>query len=425
MANLNGGSGSDLIIGTIGNDNINGMGGSDTLFGDAGVDNIDGDAGDDFLDGGVGNDDLEGGTGNDTLLGGSDDDKLDGGANDDYLDGGSGNNRIWGGTGMDTLLAGSGNDRLDGGADNDHLDAGSGNNELWGGTGNDTLLAASGNDVLNGGANDDYLDAGSGINDLFGDTGNDTLLAGSGNDVLNGGADNDVLDGGGGNDVLSGATGDDEFLFKQSDNLGATDNYDGGAGIDTLHLDLTLAERLNPALQLDLINFSQFLTANTLSNGQANNAEFHFTAFDLTVTQIEVYVDGGVPPPKPADSIVYGGAGGAYILSVAPDGTLTDTGIQLSNGGQQGYGVAVADVDGDGHEDVLVTGDNAFGRLHYNNGNGTFSDSGQLFPGQFQTFVSAGDIDNDNDLDVYFSNTNGEQDPVPEQWRHFHADFHV
>ena len=84
-APANGGSGSQVVVGTAGPDRLSGGSGDDVLCGLGG---------DDFLDGGSGNDQIEGGAGNDTLQGGSDDDVLDGGAGLDRVSGGSGNDTI-------------------------------------------------------------------------------------------------------------------------------------------------------------------------------------------------------------------------------------------------------------------------------------------------------------------------------------------
>ena len=93
------------------------------------------------------------------------------------------------------------------------------------------------------------------------------------------------------------ATRLDVLIYRQSENAGATDTYDGGSGIDTIRLELTRAQSLNATLQADIAEYLQFLAANTLPNGQAKNTEFRFDAFDLRVSKIEnlvVVVDGVV-----------------------------------------------------------------------------------------------------------------------------------
>lgn len=77
---------------------------------------------------------------------------------------------------------------------------------------------------------------------------------------------------------------------------------------------------------------------------------------------------------------------------------------------QWAYGATTADFNGDGLDDFAITGDNGAGRIYLNNGDGTFTDSGNAFPGQFQTRVVATDIENDGDADVIFSNANGSVD---------------
>ena len=76
-----GGSGSDVVVGTAGADHLVGGSGNDVLCGLGGDDVLEGGCGNDYLDGGAGKDTLHGGTGNDVLV------------NGETNDGGTGNDR--------------------------------------------------------------------------------------------------------------------------------------------------------------------------------------------------------------------------------------------------------------------------------------------------------------------------------------------
>lgn len=80
---VNGGSGSQVIIGSPGNDIIDGGSGNDIICGGGG---------NDTLSGGSGNDQIFGNEGDDDLFGNSGGDRLDGGTGGDVCDGGTGNN---------------------------------------------------------------------------------------------------------------------------------------------------------------------------------------------------------------------------------------------------------------------------------------------------------------------------------------------
>jgi RTX calcium-binding nonapeptide repeat (4 copies) len=82
-----GGSGSDVVVGTNGPDHLVGGSGNDVLCGLGGDDVLDGGSGNDYLDGGTGRDTLHGGPGNDTLV------------NGEINDGGPGNDKITPGAG--------------------------------------------------------------------------------------------------------------------------------------------------------------------------------------------------------------------------------------------------------------------------------------------------------------------------------------
>ncbi len=218
---LSGGVGNDSILGGDGADSIHGDTGNDTVVAGNGADRVFGDDGTDSLNGGDGSDTLSGDAGNDTLSGDSGTDSLLGGTEDDSLSGGLGNDTLSGGDGVDTLNGGADNDSLNGDAGNDSIDGNDGNDTLLGGDGSDTINGGVGNDSVLGNDGNDSILGGSGNDVLFGDgndpnqfgTGNDTVLGNAGNDTLNGGGGADSLDGGAGNDLvqsgdinLSGAT---------------------------------------------------------------------------------------------------------------------------------------------------------------------------------------------------------------------------
>ncbi len=354
---LKGGDGDDSLDGGSGDDKLDGGDGDDTLLGGAGKDDLKGGDGDDSLDGGAGNDKLDGGDGDDTLLGGAGDDKLKGGEGDDSLDGGDGDDRLEGQSGNDTLLGGAGDDEIYGDSASgsgkgsgsggnvvsfdDYLDGGAGNDIMVGGQGEDTVLGGDGNDIIYGdqahgsgsGSGSGYhhgsgsgsgsghhhgsgSGSGSGHHHGSGSGSGSGAHCGSGSGSGSGhkkgsgsGSGDtgfaDYLDGGAGDDILYAGGGDDEAVYVAAENVGATDFYSGGSGVDKLTLVLTSDEWFNPDLQADIAAYLQFLADNTGSSGEANGAEFTFTAFNLTVTQFEdlcVIVDG--QELNPADELV-------------------------------------------------------------------------------------------------------------------------
>lgn len=86
------------------------------------------------------------------------------------------------------------------------------------------------------------------------------------------------------------------------------------------------------------------------------------------------------------------------------DGTFTDVSKEAGlSADLYGQGVAVGDYDGDGYEDVFISG---YGKcvLYHNNGNGTFTDvtaSSGIKPTQWGSSALWFDYDNDGKLDLF------------------------
>jgi Ca2+-binding RTX toxin-like protein len=117
------------------------------------------------------------------------------------------------------------------------------NNQIIGNEANNLLSGLSGNDILIGAAGNDTLNGGDGSDSLTGDDGNDTLVGGVGNDTLTGGA---------GIDLLTGSKGTDRFRFDinatfNASTMGVDGVTDFSVGTDKVVLDKTTFTVLNSA----------------------------------------------------------------------------------------------------------------------------------------------------------------------------------
>ena len=81
--------------------------------------------------------------------------------------------------------------------------------------------------------------------------------------------------------------------------------------------------------------------------------------------------------------------------------------------------IAFADVDGDNHQDVLITGlkdsssDEPISKLYTNDGFGNFTEmDGTPFQGVWYSSIAFRDVDGDNDQDVLISGLNNSEDPI-------------
>lgn len=281
---------------------INGTTGNDILYGENGDDVINGLEADDQLDGGLGNDTLDGGSGNDVLLGNLGDDTLFGSDGADQLSGGEGNDQLSGGSGNDSLSGDAGDDALNGDDGNDVLTGGPGADNLQGGPGTDLLWGNEGNDNLNGGDDAD---------ELHGGTGNDTLDGADGNDTLIGESGDDTLDSGPGGDTLYAGDGADIAYFDFDDVDGMSDLYDGGLGIDVLDLRLSPEQLADPAIDLEIHQFANFVSVNLNPNTESG-IPFTFSTLGLNVRNFEVFQVNGVA--------IVGDTPVVYIDPDAPDG---------------------------------------------------------------------------------------------------------
>ena len=305
---INGNVSGSTIDGTPGNDSLAGTPDDDTINGLGGNDTLDGLAGDDVLRGGAGNDSLVGVSGYDTLIGEGGNDTLEG-VRDTVLDGGLGDDTYLlpiafdpadindaGGTdtviapgftlgaGLEILLLRSVNEGTAFGTGNElanlirnerdvegYLDGGDGDDTLTGGAANDrfSFVAGTGdigNDQVDGGAGFDFIFAGeysAVVIDFRSGTITGGGTGGSGSvsfvsiEGAYGGAFDDLLvaddagrrlgGGTGGNDTLLGGAGNDSFYVTATFGSGF-DSIDGGAGIDTLDLDVSG----NPGAVVDL-----------------------------------------------------------------------------------------------------------------------------------------------------------------------------
>jgi len=265
-----------------------------------------GGTGDDWLFGQNGQDHLDGGTGNDVLFGGRDNDLLVGGDGDDVLVGDDGINP----SGQD------GDDLLIGGAGNDVLGGDGGNDILYGGDDND-VLSGDNNKIDSALHGDDYLDGGSGHDSLYGQGGDDILIGGEGDDLLMGDQVETILPNVcHGNDILDGGTGNDTLL-----GMGGNDWLTGGDGNDWLAGDDHLSSD----------HVSSLVGDDSLSGGAGNDSLLGGGGHD--------YLDGGAD-----DDLLFGGDGNDILYG-------GDGSDQLNGGAGDDF------LDGGSGNDILMGGE--------------------------------------------------------------------
>ncbi|HWT95843.1 MAG TPA: calcium-binding protein, partial [Solirubrobacteraceae bacterium] len=171
---------------------------------------------------------VDGGAGSDRLVGSDGPNTLRGNRGDDSFDGRGGADTYAGGDGQDaadyrarsTRVVVSADGTANDGAPGENDNVGGDVDDLYGGTGDDELIGNSWWSTVDGGAGDDTLRAGGGDDTVVGGPGADTVQGGDGSDRLSGNEGDDTLQGGSGDDTLDGGSG--------------ADALDGGAGTDVL-----------------------------------------------------------------------------------------------------------------------------------------------------------------------------------------------
>lgn len=121
---------------------------------------------------------------------------------------------------------------------------------------------------------------------------NDLILGGAGNDTLYGANGWDSLDGGSGDDVVDAGSGDDLMRWIQAENVGATDRYIGGSGVDTLKLEFTSQAWADAALKGQVAAYATKLALNPYDSSVTTLSLGGGTLVVSQVQKLWVVVDG-------------------------------------------------------------------------------------------------------------------------------------
>jgi len=285
------------------------------------------------------NDIITDGNGNDVIAGLAGSDSITAGNGNNTISDGDGNDVIAAGNGINTINVGNGNDTVTVGNNNNTIIAGNGNDTVTGGNGANHITVGNGADNITVGNGSNTIVAGAGADTIQAGNGNNSISAGAGNDVIHTGNGNDTIDGGGGSDQIFAGGGNDIVTYNMSENVGATNVYDGGKGTDTLTLELTHAQYTSAAVQADLAAYNTFLAQHANPN-TSNGPAFHFSAFDLSVSNFEhvnivlvnapVVITSGPESAAVAELPDTTGSSAIDTTATIPAGTLnftdTDTG---------------------------------------------------------------------------------------------------
>jgi Ca2+-binding RTX toxin-like protein len=393
----------DVVLGGLGDDTIQAEGGDDLIIWAAGDGNdvIDGGAGFDRLELDLPEDSSDGihvyadAYGNVIVSGGTFSLTIDGVEDLSFVGGEGGANITFGDLSTTDLANETIYYRSANGSNaDDYLNGRNANKTLQfnGGYGNDVLFGGLFNDVLRG------------------DSGNDVIFGEDGNDLIEGGSDDDRLFGGG---------GDDEAIYNMAANTGASDVYQGGAGVDTLTLEFTEEEWNNiPLIQTEIVRYQDhlvndssdpFLFASGLKVSDFEHLSVRIgdgDATDMTLAPVEgmiidltlnfgvgeIFWNGtsAAAGGNGDDEINLGDYAGALFEYVTAEGGAGDDVITF--GDYAGNYVGSASADGGVGDDTLSFGDRAGseeGSVTAIGGDGKDTITFGTFAGDFDGSVSA------------------------------------
>lgn len=310
VENIIGGSGNDIIVGSVaanrldggdGNDTIQGSAGADTLIGGSGTDLLtyaNSVAGTSFNSGSIG----QSAVGNDVMVP----------AVDRVLNGVDVNllaNTATGGdatgdviSGFENLTGSTFSDRLRGTAGNSTVNGLDGDDVIYGGAGDDWLYGGDGNDIVYGEAGVDHIYGGNHDDRLFGDGASDFLYGEAGNDLLDAGDAGDFLDGGTGNDIMIGGQGEDHYVIRRNSGADTIYNYDDDSARDSVSYEtadgIAYSELWFTKVGKDLlVKILGGTTATTIKDWFVNATAGDWTAAD------NFYVDVLIAGPKAAQQV--------------------------------------------------------------------------------------------------------------------------
>lgn len=257
--------------------------------------------------------------------------------------------------------------------------------------------------------NDDvYLDLNNTGDTINGLAGNDQITGGGGNDIVNGDAGNDILAGAGGSDTLTGGLGTDIFR-------------DTMAGLNGDRItDLSIGERIQ-ITDLPTANF-QFGANNTITFGNNNSVTvdglgpgrllIHALQNGGFELNLRADAHNDFNGDGRSDVLWRNGSGGALVDWLGQgNGSLSDNAAHfLATPGAAWQVAGTGDFNGDGLVDILWRDTNGVVVDWLGQKNGSLADNSNNFlsaPGTSWNIAAIADFNGDGHDDLLWRNANG------------------